>query len=217
MGTSDESAERLREEILEQAQEECQEITKRARGAAERIVAAAAEEAREVHERRVEKGRAEALRRKELIESTVPVEVGRIRVGRIESLLESVRREVRKRLLSREGFDYREALTVLASLAISHMTGDQFLAKVAEADRVSFGNGLAEEITKRVDRPGLNVTLTFDPAMNGGGISVEDADASQVWDNGLVGRLDRMWPELRQQIALGASFIQKRQSVEEGQ
>lgn len=217
MATSEESAERLRQEILDQAREESEEIIKRARDEAEKILATAVAEAKGVHDRLMEKGRAEAIRRKELIESTIPVETGRIRVARIESLLESVREQVRKRLLSHEGLEYREVLVTLAGQAISRMRGDHFIAKVAEADRASIGNGVGEEIASRVGRPGLKVTLAFDPAMNGGGITIEDADATQIWDNGLLKRLDRMWPELRQQIATGALLGPEKQSGEEGQ
>lgn len=217
MATSEDSAERLREEILEQAREEAGEIKERGRDEAEKILSAAAAEAQSVHDKLLEKGRAEALRRKELIESSVPVETGRIRVARVESLLEWVREEARKRLLSHEGFRYREVLITLASLAISRMTGDRFIAKVAEADRATLGNGVGEEITSRVDRPGLSVVLTYDPTINGDGVTVEDADTSQIWDNGLLKRLDRMWPELRQQVALGARLVPAAQSREEGQ
>lgn len=217
MATSEESAERLRDEILDQAREESEEIIRRARDEAEKILAAAAAEAQVIHDKLIEKGQAETIRRKELVESTIPVETGRIRIARIESLLESVREEARKRLLSHEGLEYREVLVTLAGRAISRMRGNHFIAKVAEADRASLGNGVGEEIASRVDRPGLSVTLAFDPAMNGGGVTVEDADASQIWDNGLLKRLDRMWPELRQQIAAGALFGPEKQSGEEGQ
>jgi vacuolar-type H+-ATPase subunit E/Vma4 len=217
MTANEDSAESLREEILEQAREESGEIIRRARDEAEKLLAAAAAEAQTVRDRLIEKGRAEALRRRELIESTVPVETGRIRVARIESLLESIREEARKRLLSRTGFEYREVLITLASQAITHMAGVSFVAKVAEADRALLDNGFADEITRRVGRPGLSVTFAFDPTMNGGGVSIEDADASQIWDNGLLKRLDRMWPELRQQVAVWALFVPATQSGEENQ
>lgn len=215
MAAMDDSAESLREEILEQAGEESGEIIRRARDEAEKLLAAAAVEAQSVRDSLIEKGRAEALRRRELIESTIPVETGRIRIARIESLLESVREEARKRLLSHEGFEYREALMTLASQAISRMAGVSFVAKVAEADRAFLDNGAAEEIARRVDRPGLSVTLSFDRTMKGGGVSIEDADGSQIWDNGLLERLDRMWPELRQQVALRALLVPAAESGEE--
>lgn len=217
MTAKEDSAEALREEILEQARDQSEEIIRQARDQADKILAAAAAEAQGVRDKLIEKSRAEALRRRELIESTVPVEAGRIRVARIESLLESAREEARRRLSSREGFEYREVLIALASEAISRMAGVSFVAKVGETDRASLDDRLAEEITLRVGRPGLTVTLAFDRAMDGGGVVIEDTDASQIWDNGLLARLDRMWPELRQQVAVEASFVATAQSGEESQ
>jgi len=216
MTTNDDSAEGLREEILEQARNQAEEILEQARNQADKILAAAAAEGQSLRDRLIEKARAEAHRRKELIESTVPVETGRFRVARIESLLESVREEVQRRLLSHEGFEYREVLIGLTSLAISRMAGNQFVVKLSEADGSSLGKSTGEEIANRVDRPGLVVTLVFDPTMNGGGVSIEGADASQIWDNGLLERLERMWPELRRAIALGALFVPAVHSGEEG-
>jgi len=217
MTANGDSAESLREEILEQARDQAKEIIGQAHDQADKILATAAAEGQNLRDKLIEKARAEAHRRKELSDSTVPVETGRFRVARIESLLESVREEVRRRLLSHEGFEYREVLITLASLAISRMTGDQFAVKLSEADRSALENSVGEEIASRVGRPGLIVTLAFDPTMNGGGVSVEDVDASQIWDNGLLARLERMWPELRRQIALGALFVPAVQSGEEGQ
>jgi vacuolar-type H+-ATPase subunit E/Vma4 len=217
MTANGDSAESLREEILQQARDQAKEIVGQARDQADKILASAAAEGQNLRDKLIEKARAEAHRRKELRESTVPLETGRFRVARIESLLESVREEVRRRLLSHEGFEYRDVLITLASLAISHMTGDQFVVKLSEADRSALENIVGDEIASRVGRPGLIITLAFNPTMDGGGFSVEDADASQIWDNGLLARLDRMWPELRRQIALGALFVPAVQSGEEGQ
>jgi vacuolar-type H+-ATPase subunit E/Vma4 len=217
MTANDNSAESLREEILEQARDQAKEIVGQARDQADKILAAASAEAQNLRDKLIEKARADAHRRKELIESTVAVETGRFRVARIESLLESVREEVRRRLFSHEGFEYRDVLIALASLAISGMTGERFVVKLSEADRPSMENTVSEEIASRIDRPGLVVNLVFDPTMNSGGVSVEDADALQIWDNGLLQRLERMWPELRRQIALGALFVPAVQSGEESQ
>ena len=80
-------------------------------------MATAAAEADKVREEQLDRARAEAARRRELILATVPVEAGRMRVARIESLLESVHEEARERLLAHDGFEYREAVITLAALA----------------------------------------------------------------------------------------------------
>jgi vacuolar-type H+-ATPase subunit E/Vma4 len=92
------------------------------------------------------------------------------------------------------------------------MAGIAFVVKVSEADRTLLSDGLAEEITHRVGRPALNVTVSYEPDITGGGVIVEDAEARQMWDNRLLKRLERMWPELRRQIAVQVSFVPKTES-----
>ena len=156
MTANDDSAESLRVEIFEQARDQAKEIIGQARNQADKILASAAAEGQNLRDKLIEKARAEAHRRKELSDSTVPVETGRFRVARIESLLESVREEVRRRLLSHEGFEYRDVLITLASLAISHMTGNQFVVKLSEADRSALEDSVGEEIASHLERPGVN-------------------------------------------------------------
>ncbi len=79
-----------------EARRESEEIVSRARQDAEDLLAAAAVEASRVREEQLDRARAEAARRRELILATVPVETGRLRVVRIESLLESVHEEARR-------------------------------------------------------------------------------------------------------------------------
>jgi vacuolar-type H+-ATPase subunit E/Vma4 len=212
MATNQDSAGMLREEILAEARRESEAILNRARQDAEDVLATAAAGADKVREEQLDRARAEAARRKDLILSTVPVEAGRMRVARVESLLESIHEEARQRLLAHDGFEYREAVITLAVLAATQMAGDAFVMKVSEADRTLLGDGLAEEITHRVGRPALSVTVSYEPDVTGGGVIVESAEAHQVWDNRLLKRLERMWPELRRHIAVQVSFVPKTES-----
>ena len=200
------STEVLREEILADARREGEEIVIRARRDAEVFLTNAVAEADRVRQEQLDQARAEAARQSELILATVPVETGRLRAARVETLLESVYEEACQRLLAREGFEYRETVIALASHAISLMAGAAFVAKVSEADRTILGDGLADEITRRVGRP-VSITVSYEPGITEGGVVVEDAEARQVWDNRLAKRLERMWPELRRQIAVEASFV----------
>ncbi len=212
MTTNPDSAGILREEILAEARRQSEEIVSRARQEAKSILAAAIAEASRVREEEVDRARAEAVRRRELIQATVPVEAVWLRAARIETLLESIHEEARRRLLARNGFQYRETIVTLAALAISRMAGVAFVAKVPAADRSLLGDGICEEVMNRVGNPKLKVTLSFDLDTTGGGVTVEDAEAYQIWDNRLLKRLERMWPELRRQIALQASFVPKTES-----
>ncbi len=212
MTTERDSARKLSEEILEGARQESSGIVDRARQEAEALLAGARAEADRVRGEILERSRAEALRRRELVLASVPVEAGRLRVARIESLLEAVREEARTALAARQGFEYRDALVGLAACAISHMEAGAFLVKVSEVDRAVLGNGLVDEIAARVQRPASEVTLIFDHDITEGGVIVEDARAGQVWDNRLLARFERIWPELRWQVALGASFVPRTES-----
>jgi vacuolar-type H+-ATPase subunit E/Vma4 len=209
------STEVLREEIIADARREGEEIVSCARRDAEVFLTGAVAEADRVRQERLDHARAEAARQSALILATVPVETGRLRAARVEALLESVYEDACQRLLAREGFEYRETVIGLASHAISQMAGVGFVVKLSEADRTILGDVLAGEIAHRVGRP-VSITISHEPGITGGGVVIEDAEARQVWDNRLMKRLERLWPELRQQIAVEASFVPKTGSGGDG-
>ncbi|MCX5813377.1 MAG: hypothetical protein NT178_12660 [Proteobacteria bacterium] len=88
------------------------------------------------------------------------------------------------------------------------MAGSAFVAKLPEADFTMLSDGLADEIARHVGRP-VNITVSCGPDFKEGGVIVEDAEVRQVWDNRFVKRLERLWPELRRQIAVQAAFVPK--------
>jgi len=205
----------LREEILAAARREGEEIVNRARQDAEVFLTSAVAEADRIRQERLDQARAEAARQSELILATVTVETGRLRAARVEALLESVYEEACQRLVAREGFEYLETVIGLASHAISQMAGVGFVVKLSEADQTILGDGLAEEIAHRVGRP-VSITISYEPGITESGVIVEDTEARQVWDNRLVKRLERLWPELRRQVAVEATFVPKTGSGGDG-
>jgi vacuolar-type H+-ATPase subunit E/Vma4 len=211
MTTNENSTEKMREEILADARREGEEIMLRARQEAELSLTGAAAEADRLRKEGIDQARVEASRRGELILATVPVEAARLRGARIEALLESVCEEARQRLQSREGFDYHETVITIAADAIEQMAGDTFVVKLSQAEQTILGDGLAGEITHRVGRS-VNINVLYEEEIVGGGVVVEDAEVRQVWDNHLLKRLERLWPELRRRIAAEASFVPKTES-----
>ena len=201
------SPEVLRAEILAEARRESEQILLRARQEAEALLAKAAAEADKFREERLAQARAEAARRKELILATVPVEAGRLRSARVETLLESVHEEVRRRLQARAGFDYRETVIRLAAEAMQQMQGSAFVVKLSAADRAALGDGMAEAISRRVGRSPLQITMANDATLTEVGAIIQDNEGRQVWDNRLLARLERLWPELRREIAVQASLV----------
>jgi len=207
VATSNQNApENLREEILADARRESGEILRHARQEAETLLAKAATEADKLRQERRDQARAEAGRRKELILATVPVETGRLRAARVEELLEFVHDEIRRRLSARNGFDYRECVATLSAEAIKEMHASAFNVKLSASDRAAFGDELAREILPRVGRL-VNLTISNDAALKESGTIIEDAERRQVWDNRLLARLERLWPELRRQIAVQTGLV----------
>jgi vacuolar-type H+-ATPase subunit E/Vma4 len=203
MESSQGSSEKLRTEILAEAQRKSEEIIIQARQEAEAVLARATEEAGRLREEIINQATAEAERRSALTLATVPVEAGKLRAARVEELLETIHEEASRRLVSREGFDYPRTMIVLASQAIYQMAGDAFVVKLSDADRALVGEDFVDEVAKRAGRP---VKITFSREQDSlGGVIIEDEDARQVWDNRFLSRLERMWPELRRQIAAQVS------------
>jgi len=122
-------------------------------------------------------------------------------LARIEALLQSLRYEAGRRLTARSGFDYRESVVALAAEAVRRMAGDAFTVRLAEKDRSLPGDALAEEIAARAERPGVSVTISYEPAVTADGPVVEDAAGRQAWDMRYPARLERLWPQMRCLIA----------------
>jgi vacuolar-type H+-ATPase subunit E/Vma4 len=211
MTTNEEATDKLCEEILADARMESEKIIFRAKQDAEAFLTNAAAEADHLRRERLDQARAEATRRRTLILAQVPVEANRTRAARIEALLESVYEEARKRLLAREGFEYREAVIDLASHAIQQMAGAVFVIKLSDTEKSLIGDNLADEIARRVGRP-VRISLSYEQDSAGGGVVVQDAETHQLWDNRFLKKLDRLWPELRRQIALQATFVAEMES-----
>ena len=211
MTTNENSTETLRDEILAEAQRKSEEIINNAKRDAEATIANANADADRIQQESLVQANAEAERLSELILATVPVETGRLRAGRIESLLMSVYDEACNQLSEHKGFDYRKTLIALASQAIDQMTGFKFVAKISETDSAMLGNDLADEIAQNVNRP-VSITVLYNADITEGGVIIEDAVARQMWDNRLTKRLERLWPEIRQKIAVQASFISAKMS-----
>jgi V/A-type H+-transporting ATPase subunit E len=216
MMTNQDSAEKLSTEILADARRRAEEIVLRAKQDSEELLNNAATESDRVKQKILEQARTEAERRSELILATVPVETGRLLAARIETLLDSIYNEVSQRLYAHEGFVYRETIISLASQAIRHMIGNDFVVKLSGKEHVVADSRLAEEIAHRAGRS-LHITISREENTAGDGVIIEDAEARQVWDNRLLKRLERLWPELRRQIAIRASLVPKTGAGESNQ
>ncbi len=193
-------------EILADARRAREEILRRAQTEAAAMLAAGQAEAERIRHEQQTQAQAEAARRKELILATVAVETGRLRSARVETLLESVHTEIRRRLLETDSAA-RETVVALAADALRRMPGTQFVMKISATDQAALGAGLSQEIAQRAGRPSLNLATAADGAMTGGGVMIQDAAGFLFWDNRLLARLDRLWPEMRRQLAVQTSLV----------
>lgn len=199
----------LCQRILAQSRSQEEEILRNARTKADAVLAAATAEAEKIRQDRRKQALAEAARRKELILATVAVEAGRIRAARIETLVESVRSEISRKVGSGE-FDACDLIVRLGAEVLRKMAGTDFTGRVSLAAYAAFGNDLAEKITAMVGRP-VKLTISPDPTVTSG-VVLRSVDGFQAWDNQLSSRLNRLWPELRRQIAVQAAFVEQLQT-----
>lgn len=199
----------LREEILADARREAEQMLAASRLEAGALLAKAQEEANRERRTLLDAASAEAARQTESTLSTAMIEAGRLESACLEALLQSIHDNAVRQLLGRQGFDYRECLVTLAADALSRMAGDVFVLKLSPADRTAAGSGFAGEVMRRVKRTPLRLTVAEDSCITDGGLVVQDADARQIWDNRLTVRFERMWPDLRRQLAAQAGLIER--------
>lgn len=198
----------LREEILADAQRQAERALQRARKEAGGIAEAAAAELEAWRTTQLDLAQTEAQRRTDRVLAGLPVETGRMRANRIESLLQSIHDEARQRLDSRDGLDYRQALVNLAAEAIRGMAGTRFVITVPSADLPLLGDGEIEAIRKWTGRPDLELEWVGDPESRDAGLLVRGSGGEEVWDNRFFQRLERLWPALRREIALRTALVE---------
>lgn len=192
--------------IMAQAHQQADARIQRARDDAATLLARAAADAGSMREARLGAVREEASRRRKRLLATVPVEANRLRSTRVEAVLESIRDEALQRLRRHDSYDYRNSLVALVADAIRQMEGDTFVVVVSPVDIALLDGTFVVDTGRRAGRTPLTVTPLSDAGLADGGVVVRDADGRQIWDNGFPARMERLWPELRRQIAVRAGL-----------
>ena len=200
--TDPDSSEALCNEILAHAQREHDEIVQAAKRDAEELLNKANDGADNARQKRLNEARAEGERLKDITLASASVEARRLRLERIETLLESIRADVRGKLSGlRADGNFRDIIVNLAVSAIKDMGSEAFTVRLPEGDRSVLGTDIARQIAAKAGCAEGSVTVSFEPMAEGEGPVVEDANASQVWDNRFPARLERLWPQFRRLIA----------------
>lgn len=191
----------LRAEILKEASRQREQILQRAQATADHLMADAKEQARQTSDVQLQAALVEANRRREAILATVVVEAKRFWLNRTEELLHALHDQVQERLRTGNGFTRRQALIERAAEALARMHGDAFVLRLSTHDAEEVGLNLTEGILQRAKREVVKLDLISDPDAQDGDWVLQDVKGQQRWRLGLEARLERLWPELRCQVA----------------
>lgn len=191
----------LAAEMVEHAARESGRILESARSDAAAWLASARAQAEQEREHRLRQTRDDAARLTARLLATLPLEERRRRADRVESLLQALRERIHRQLHLKAESHPRETALRLAAQSIQAMEGTAFRIRGSPASGLEPESVLSAELARATARRGLSVQCVADPALTPGSVIVEDLPGRQRTDNRLASRLDRLWPELRRQIA----------------
>ena len=188
--------------ILMEARRQADGILNHARQEGTTLIAQAEVRAAQLLQERQTAANQEANQRRQRILAALPVEVARARCLALESLLSAIRERALDELEAKQSYNYEASILALASEAIAHMTGNEFQLVLQLSDGATLGRRLTAAVANQVKNPELKLTIAEDPAMTSAGIQLYNVSRNETWDNRLASRLERLWPELRQQLAV---------------
>lgn len=180
-----------------------------AREEARGIVSAAEQEAARIHQERQEAAEIDAKRRSDAVLATVAVEIARFRLARAEEWLQSIHDQARDRLRTHLGYDFGVVMTRLAAEALGHMSGEAFVIRLAPVNERMIGNEILDGIRSQTKKHGIDLQVITDPALKDDSVVIEDREKHQSWNISLEVRLERLWPEVRRQIAVQAGVVEE--------
>lgn len=141
----------------------------------------------------------EAARRAEMLLASALAGEAMLAASHLEAELEEVRREA-ERLLRQESASHEGGtLAALAAQGVAGMAGEDFVLRAQPRDAAALRAALPE-VVRQAGRDGLRLSVEEDSSV-GGGVCVQAEDGAQFWDNSLTGRLERLWPSLRTELA----------------
>lgn len=200
-----EQTEALEKQILEDARRQARPIKRRARRRAEEQVEEAREEAEQKRQEVLQKAREDAEAEAGRIKARTELEVANIRRRAREELLEGVRERAVERIKElTESEDYPQMLIRLALRSVEAMDGRRFELLIRPEDRDAHGEEVAEKLRRAAgEKLGREVTVSVAEETIGAdaGLLVRREDGTQFCDQSCAARLERLWPELRQELA----------------
>lgn len=195
----------LRQEILAEAEQQRTEILRQAEDQIRAIDTHARESSDRMREEVLGKARVEADRERDRLLASVAIEVRRLEQAHIESLLESICQEIRSRIQEGPGEQLRLSIASLCAQGIRGMKADRYVVRLSPSVHLLVQAEFSQDLRMALGNDLPTLTLTCD--LEGNGVIVEASDGSLLWDNRLHARLDRLWPQLKQQIAREAGLV----------
>ncbi len=195
----------LEEEILADARRRAERIERRAERDAEGIREDAEERAEQERERLRQEARRQAEEREQRIRARTQQDVAALHREARHEILEQLRDRAKEELAAlTEDESYRDVLTRLALKAIECMEGDSFELALRDRDREEIGQELTERIAdtaeEELDR-NVQISLSGKDLTATGGLVLRDLDGRQVADQTFEGRMDRLWKQIREELA----------------
>jgi len=197
---------KIAEQILADARKQAAPALRRAEREAAEIRRTAAEQAEHTAAEIIARADQKAEVAAQRMAARTELDVENARRAAREAILQDVRARARKALCrSTAEPDYAERLTGLAMAAVSAMTGGRFEIVLRAEDRDAFGADLAAELTRRAPAElgrWVQVSVAADTIEGaGGGLLVRSDDARQVCDETFAARMERLWEDLREDVA----------------
>jgi vacuolar-type H+-ATPase subunit E/Vma4 len=198
-------SDKLRERILEDGRKKAEPVKRRAQRKADEIVQDAREEAKERREQMRHEAEEEAELEAQRILARAELEAENVRRQAREAVLQQARQVARTRL--RELADSDDHLQCLARLAVHSlraMEGDQFELVLPAEEKEQRCDEVLETVKQRaaeeLDRD-LDLNVADERISCTGGLWVRRPDGHEICDQTFEARLDRLWPQIRAEIA----------------
>ena len=195
----------LADQILEEARSKAEPILRRARRKAEEAERRAREEAEERRDQILRRARDKAAAEEQRVRARAELEALNIRRSAREEIFNQVRAGAMEKLRELPADEtYPQALLQLAFNGLRAMSGRRFELLMRGEDRNRFGERLVKELRDRAaDELGrqLTVNVADEQIQAAGGLVVQREDGRQLCDQTFEALLERVWPELREQVA----------------
>ncbi len=199
------AAQTLADQILADARKQAEPILTRARREAEDILRRARDDAEGEQTRTVERAEQDAAGEALRIRARTELEMANIRRRAAEDILVRARQQALEALRRQARDDgYRKQLVRLGLAALREMSGERFELLMRQEDKDAHAQHVARRLAERAAAElGRRAEIEVaDETVNAiGGLVLRSADGHEVCDQTFRARLDRLWEQLREDVA----------------